>query len=308
MAGTFEITWGPRSARRTTHHLLVSLLLATCLDLAACHYADHESPHDHMSARIENETHAPQFADGEALHPSAPDATSMREVSAARQPIVPVVNTGRFIESPLSDDQIREILAEAEPITPQGTRVWFLRARRNQSYNGMLDYLVTVYFTPNRRSERIRYGACCTIDSTITRYVNSWLRASEKDELVPVIDRNLWTYCQVSSADAPFDESLDIPEGSLLPFTPPDKMTDAELIELVDFVRSGPNLEVPPNVFGGIDKVDGNAPIRLIMKTDEGYEVHTGTLEGPLSGMGQCITCIRTDHGLKLKTLGRWAS
>ncbi|MCB9857587.1 MAG: hypothetical protein H6818_18040 [Phycisphaerales bacterium] len=309
MAGTMRTSRKARSSGQIVNRLKATVLLAPCLTLAACHQVNRTSTQAPEAAAVEHhDTLTPNATSGEPDRQPEHRSATTHTMSEVRRLSIPVVNTGRFVDQPLSDQQIREILAEAESITPKGSRVWFIRAMRNQIHDDKPTIAVTIYFTPDRRTDRIRYGSCFTIDTAWEDTRKALIEATKYDTNKPPIEHRLSTYCQVSTAESPFNGSLDIPKGSLLPFPSQDELTEAELIEIIDFVRAEPSMPEASKTSIPDNKVDSNAPIAFIRKTVEGYDIHMGSLEGPLSGMGQLIQCTKAVDGLKLTALGSWVS
>lgn len=250
----------------------------------------------------------PPEGDDQANVPTQQSLANRSAKTHSEASAIPVVNTGRFVDQPLSDRQIEEILAEAKPLTPDGARVWFIAANRNQTRDNETHLAATIYFTPDRHSKRIRYGSCFAIDTGWEKHREILHQAFNTGAKLKPVKRALSTYCQISFADAPFDGSLNTPEGGLLPFYPPGEVSEAELVELVDFVRSAPRTTTRSDATTWQNRINPLAPIAFIKRTDEGFDIHTGSLEGPMSGMGQLIQCKKTEVGLELVSLGTWVS
>ena len=113
---------------------------------------------------------------------------------------------------------------------------------------------------------------------------------------------------QVSLEDHPFGEDLDTPSGTLLPFPVPEGFTDDEVIEIVDFIRTNPEIVSGPNTIPLVRRFNGSAPIIKIERRDGQIEVTCGVLEGPLSGSGEVIRCIKEDGSYQVVSLGWWVS
>ncbi len=231
-----------------------------------------------------------------------------REMTVVQRPDIPVVIIGRFVDQPLSDQQIRDILDIARPLTPEGSRVWFIGAKVNQPRDDGPSAVVSVYFTPDRQTGRIRHGDYFTIDPAWEQFRAQQFEVISGGRRRSPVRRKLHAYCQVSRTSAPFNDALEIPSGALLPFPAPEDITDAELIDVIDVAFASPAPQKAVDDVWIEDPIDVDAPIAFLRKTDNGYEVRTGTLEGPLSGAGRLIVIEKTNEGLKLKSNGRWVS
>ncbi len=269
---------------------LTSSLLALSSTMAACQAPTSQPTSDDRPAE----------ASRGAGHPSKADARKKRTT--------PVAYTGRFIDEPLTQDQVDEILSKADPLVPVGERIWFILTRRNSESEGKLDYVASVYFTPEQQGKRMRRGNFVSFDSSWERFIGTLTKSLGGNEDSPQPDKRLQSYCQVSLAKQPFGDDLKTPQGTLLPFAQPVGFTDAEIIEVVAFLRTSPGQSQAPNVFLTVSKLDGSAPIISIKKAGDGIEVQTGSVEGFLSGTGTFMRCIRTESGFKVVSLGQWVS
>lgn len=307
MAGHDHNTQNQRQVLRNIRRTATLALL--CLVIAGCHHSDtrlDEAPKSTSRCRgfipvRSNSIQKTAFKRTE----SSPSASRMTEVPTAS---VPVVVIGRFVDRPLSNAQIREILEAAEPKTPAGTRVWFIGVHANQSRGDGRRFSCNVYFTPESQSDRVRHGHGVHVGPRMVFVFDpdtSIPQARHSDQLAA---GDLRPYVQVSKLDAPFEDSLEIPTGTMQPINRPNELTDVDLVEVIDFIRTGPRLPDEPGAMHASSKVASNAPIVEIRKTDNGYEVRTGFQEDRLSGFGTIVECEKTDKGLKLTTLGTWVS
>jgi|GEM_PF-4953151 len=230
------------------------------------------------------------------------------EHGPAADKLPPVVNIGRFVEQPLTDEQIRNILIDVESNSPKGSQVWFIGVQRSYVRNDQSEFSVDVYFTPERQKARIRHGFFVTINTVADKHRRQFQQALNAGSESSVARRHPMPYCQISPVDSQFGESLLVPSGNELPFTTPVDILEADLIELVDFVRSGPATPKMPGQYPETNQVNRDSSIAMISKTDSGFVVYLGTQEGPLSGIGQVLKCSKSKQGLKLDSIGQWVS
>jgi len=127
---------------------------------------------------------------------------------------------------------------------------------------------------------------------------------------------HVYRYWQVSRSDQPFREELTVPDESLLPFAVPEGFTEEEVIEIVDFLRSGPSEEPDgsnasgyPRTLGFPQRLDGAQPIHSIERRDGVIEVRTGVQQDMLAGQGEILRCRKRDDGtFEVLSLGMWIS
>lgn len=212
---------------------------------------------------------------------------------SARIPIV----FGRRIsgDAVLTDEQVREIVTALPERWTEGLARWFIHARAVWKN----DFAATVYFKWDFESPRIRRGTCMPV---VSRAEGS--TAASAQEILKALGATsepgypTARYCQVSPAGAVFAGDDAPPVLANLPFRDPEGFTDAEIVAIVDFVRSKPRIAVadvgegvakPAAVALTIERADSTMPI-LEIKRDGGIiEVKTGSLEGPLSGAGEIL-------------------
>lgn len=229
------------------------------------------------------------------------DSETQRRPSNDTIPIV--YQSERFTPKPLAYQQIDEFLSTASKAMPKGPSVWFILVRSNSKHDGELSYNVIVYFRPDETTARFRKGRYLHLD-------NWWNSLGIKTAPIDWTNR-LKSYFQVSQADRPFGKKLEVPRGSMLPFDSPEGLADEEVIGIVDFVRSNPTYTPPPSKeypdsFRKPIQHDGSAPIVVIKKADDTIEVRTGTVEGPLSGIGHLLRIVRDGADFRIIGTGTW--
>ena len=258
-----------------------------------------------------------------ACGPLRQDGTSDSETQ--RRPIknsVPIVyQSERFTPIPLTPQQIDEFVSIASKAMPTGPSVWFILVRRNSKHDGELSYNVTVYFTPDETTARLRQGRYLHLSNwanKLAKVIEKAFGERSKDPSVaaPKIHETDWTkrlrsYYQVSISNQPFGKELDAPEDSLLPFDVPVGFTGDEVIDIVDFVRSDPLYTPSPSKAHANEIIvpmqfDGSDPIVAIEKEDCIITVRTGTVEGPLSGIGDLLRCVRDGEEFVIIGTGMW--
>ena len=197
----------------------------------------------------------------------------------------------------LTDEQYREIIASARRVAPEGRKIWFVLVRYNSDdgTRNRLVYGANVYFSPDQQSVRLRKGRCAYIDNERT--------VAMREQALAQLGGGTWppvgAYVQVSAAAQPFGDDLGPPELQLAPFAPPEAMSDAELIGVVDCARAA----------YAENHIDSEQPIWRIERDAESFKVNLGWLVGPLFGRGETLTIQKTDGGYKAKECaGLWMS
>ena len=235
---------------------------------------------------------------------------------AAEARRVPVVLHSRFNPTPLTDEQMCEILGEARRLAPRGKDVWFILLKSNGEYEGALRYCVNVYFTPDIATARLRKGRYIglgggfeEIREIIQKLFDAEDQAARQGDSHTTKERQfvrLHEYYQVSLCDEPFGDDLGAPSGTLLPFAAPEGVSDVEVVEVVDFARTNPAVQPRPNTFPVPSRFNGSAPVIGIERKDGMIEILCGVSEGMLSGMGELMQCKKEDGTLKVVALGQW--
>ena len=109
-----------------------------------------------------------------------------------------------------------------------------------------------------------------------------------------------FSYAQVSDANRPFEKRLAPPHDfTLLPFRMSNQGCEEELVELVDFIRSAP--DVPVARFSSLSgnrvvyrPLDTSLPMYSIRSSKSQIDVIMGMIEAGLSGATRTYTCERT--------------
>ena len=229
---------------------------------------------------------------------------------------VPIVAGGRFAHPAPTQEQLEELLRWVLPRAGKNRDVWFIYARANWKSETGRELNATVYFTPKRESARLRKGVSRHVGLSIARILEleALIAALERLETQPqpVEASQLPEYWQVSLKDHPFAETLEVPDGTLLPFPKPEGLSEQEVIEIVDFIRTNPRqLQQASHRSFSVSQrgFDGARPILSINKSDGVIEVRSGTSEGILSGSGQVIRLMRTgDDTFDVLAIGKWVS
>lgn len=238
----------------------------------------------------------------------APDQVVIMQQDEDAKRKLPVTSSGRFVRQPLTQTQIDEIRSSAEPLAPAGEEAWFILVRRNQLRGEKLQYAITVYYTPEEQTERIRRGHRTSFDPQVQKFIDVMTKSLGGTASSQPRAKRLSPYCQVSLADQPFGEDLKTPSGTLLPFPAPTGFTDDEIIAIVDFIRTSPARASAPSMRLSLSKFDGTAPIISIGRNQDYIEVKTGVLEGPLCGIGTFVRFIKTEDGFEVVAVGQWVS
>lgn len=214
-----------------------------------------------------------------------------------------IVYNNRLDPEPISQDQLKSLstlVCETKP-----NHVWFVRVL----YNRKDTLRASIYFLPENSSGRIKKGKLTYYDSQYYTFPEDYITKkyiNYNHDLKP----EYYDYVQVlPELHSPVPGEIPY-IAYMLPFSVSNNLTDLEIIEIVDFIRTGPILkkedEGSINAYG--EKPDPNIPIMSIKKVDGNIEVRMGTLEGPLSGSGQFLTIKKTDDEYELISIGMWVS
>ncbi|MCH8807170.1 MAG: hypothetical protein IH986_13935 [Planctomycetes bacterium] len=217
---------------------------------------------------------------------------------------MPIVRGLRFDHPPPTQEQVEELLRLVLAEAGMNRDVWFIHARANWKFEEGRKLSAAVYFTPERESARLRKGVFASLDQANLRFFAiKAIRERLGLEPQPIKSPPLREYWQVSLKDHPFAETFEVPDGTLLQFPNPEGFSELEVIKIVDFVRTNPKQPQTDPSF------DGARPIFSIKKRDGVIEVHTGTMEGSLSGGGQLIWLMPTgDDTFDVLATGFWVS
>ncbi len=235
---------------------------------------------------------------------------------------IPIVYARYKDPKPLSPLEVGYLLSQARAAQPAGRSIWFVLVLWHQDD----DYMAEVYFSPDEQTPRLRKG----------RYLYLWDPAQRKthEDLGTTLDAGKSQktryrhYLQVSAACEPFTTSLTAPAIPLLPFDKPDGIiSDADVVAVVDLVRSGPHpapvkREDGHTIFRAA--FDPKLPIHRIARGPDAPYMHlpdaetdgkdlvivqTGWQVNMIAGYGQILYCKRTGHGFELLDhIGEWVS
>ena len=170
-----------------------------------------------------------------------PEAEKVVEVKGVIDESRVVYHT-RFAPNELGGEELAELGDFVERMDLTAEDVWFVRVL----WNGKDILTVDIYFWPESASGRIRRGKWVRYNSSswLSRKEFKGIRGMPEFELPPV---DLDEYVQVSLKDAPFGDEIEIPwEAKMVPFRAPEGFSEEEIVEIVDFVRSGPTLKTEP--------------------------------------------------------------
>ena len=134
-----------------------------------------------------------------------------------------------------------DVHRRAFALEPPDAEVWFVAV----VYVDRFCFHADVYFKPDESSPRLRKG----------RYAG--LQSQRNDPPRELRDRDVFTYAQVSPADEPFGDTLDVPQMAYIPFHWPrlrewelqkrsrregeerTPMSGEEVVRLIDAARAG---------------------------------------------------------------------
>ncbi len=251
-----------------------------------------------------------------AMRPDGPVAVT---TAPASRPVVvptdvPIVYGPRYDGLsggvPLSDQQIKTLLDRASECCPQGQRIWFIYALANWDMGDRREASVEIFFTPESQTARLRKGRFMRTVDRLPGLVAARLREFWPSATAPAEPEPLPEYWQVSRADHPFTGEPGVPRGSLIPFPRPEGFTEEEVIEIVDFVRTGPHdPDDSPTGWSSPQRLDTALPIYRIRRDGDDVEVWTGALEDMLAGAGEILRCRKKeDGGFEVISISMWVS
>ncbi|MFC1782977.1 hypothetical protein ACFL02_05265 [Planctomycetota bacterium] len=228
---------------------------------------------------------------------------------------IPIVYVPYLSPLPLAEEQMREILENTRQVKPK-KQIWFILVLEHYLYEGKHNYGVTVYFVPDQQTPRIRQGLCMNTgksnlftEEERAELLELWEEVQKilgKDPNAINPKEKLHPYIQISDSKHHFCDDLQPPPIRLLPFDVPEGFSLEEIIEIVDFTRSGPRLAVTqkPNSYRLIQQLDSSLPIhRIEWLTEDSLfyndvkdkkdliRVWTGFQVAPLAGRGQYFNC-----------------
>lgn len=162
---------------------------------------------------------------------------------------------------------------------------------------------VKAYLLPQTRTPRLRKGQVLFFFQRLLpdhRPPYAWYRHGEP--------RN---WALVSRPETPFDDGFRVPSGLERPFLA-DRSISAELVELVDFIRTSPRRPSEPirsrdEITGerGHPAVDGTCPILSISGLDDGSYVVTTARR---RGAGQEVTIRLKKAEFEIVSVAEWAN
>jgi hypothetical protein len=206
----------------------------------------------------------------------------------------------RLEPNALTEKQLKDLGEYISKKTTPSQELWFIHVRYNQE-----DYLTaTIYLKPQYTEGRIRKGQYFGYDSKFSKYKLTELAKKQMNYM----EMELPEYMQVCFKDIPFGADLEIPpQNSLFPFNVPDGFSDEEIVEVIDFIRSGPSIK-SKRTDSYYPETPSNSPIVSIEREGELIGVNTGSQEGPVSGGGVGMTIKKTESGYELISIGMWWS
>lgn len=217
----------------------------------------------------------------------------------------PVVYCVYFSPEKLDDADRQRVLEHAERVKPADNDIWYLYVR----YHRHGDYTVDAYYRPTAQAGNVHRGQYVRVDDRMTddqrRRMLRQLRQDPDD----------WPYRHdyVYVSEHADDVVPDIPAPNMLPFAPPEGLSDAELESLVSAARNavieGAKAEAsrtdPAFPFVGMD---ASMPICRIELQADTASVSFGWQVGLLNGHGIVLEMKRTTDGWKVTSTGMWVS
>jgi hypothetical protein len=242
----------------------------------------------------------PQDGNAKPVNESDIGNVLTKEINTEERQINPsqVIHHTRFKTEPLTNQQFAMLSRSIKNVRLDNKDVWFVRVL----YNSRRHLTAKIYFMPDFASNRLRKG----------KYIYYRLAdlALEDLKIGDLKPSEYLEYIQVSLKEEPFTAQVEIPpQNSMLPFSVSESFTDQEVVEIVDFIRSGPKmLSAKPNVTYLPVNVKRNLPIMTIIREGEVIKVRTGTQEHGIAGMGQVLEIRKTDQVYELTEISEWLS
>lgn len=215
---------------------------------------------------------------------------------ASAGPRIAVVSRGRPASSALAPHELEELLARARALQPEGRAPWLIELDIIRIPAAQRDYRAIVYFAPEAAEGRFRRGKTAQLWSPGLEAQIALARQRLADEAPEPNDKPqqlFQTWCQVAPPDRPFAAEVDLLNPSLLPFVLPRGLTPQEIIEVVDFARTGPSTLADPSKEPWANLTfDGREAILDIRRDEKGvYEVRTTRPVKAGGAAGQILRC-----------------
>ena len=210
--------------------------------------------------------------------------------------------SGPYLIGDRAGDLTPQDLADIDALmAPHGT-MWLLDVQQNWFLEGP-NLQARAYLTPDTNSSRLRRGRFFWTDQEAT---------SNSMGYEWRVTRGPFSWAQVARPNSEFAVTLGRPHVLDRPFQVDGHVSDADLIDLVDFIRGNPSM--PDRSTDETDgswsfrfgsSVDGKNAITLIeAKADCFLKVTTERRRGA----GQVIEVSRTDDGWQVVSVAEWVA
>lgn len=199
----------------------------------------------------------------------------------------PIAYTTYGDPQPLSDSQLREIKSVVAEAGQKFGKVWFLLVESN--HRGL--YSVGVYFQAPSTAGRIRRGRMIQ--------VNNEIPIDQRREVVERLGGKwpvVWEYVQVIAGGNAGNSSKP-PKEIDLPFFPPKRFTEVQILKMVDVARAA-------NAQGE----SATMPVRRIEILRGEIGVYFGWQVGPLNGRGTFVNLKQDGDRFDVTETGTWVS
>ncbi|MHC5037490.1 MAG: hypothetical protein ACYTHM_09270 [Planctomycetota bacterium] len=178
---------------------------------------------------------------------------------------------------PLPYESVERLKARVSAVLDPLPVLWFAEVRKG---------VLTIYGEPDRSAGRLRSG----------RAVRYGIGTKEK----AVVSRTFHVL-KKNAVGVP-----RIPMGMELPFACVGEIPDAELVAIVDSLRTGPGKTFGEGKDAVKVTVDTSQPLLAVEKKEDRVVVKTGVEYSPKLGAGQVLTLRKTDAGYVLADLRWW--
>jgi len=226
------------------------------------------------------------------------------------------------MKSKLTKKQLSKLSQYINTLDQIKSEVWFVRVISHKD-----DFVnADIYFLPYIQHERIwkgnwisyisMHGKEHLLDNLIEPENEKYLL--EYCYVLLPCKKYLLEYCQLLLPYKLFLSSTVPTQDIRMPFRAPEGFSDKEIIEIIDFIHSKPEIVSVSKANNSnqdstetdffLYEIDLDLPIRSISRKGNIIEVETGTMYGVLAGSGEILTIRKTEDGYELLSVGMWLS
>lgn len=220
----------------------------------------------------------------------------------------------------LTEEQIQEVSRQAREACPPKQHVWFIWIRANSTFNGKRNVIGTAYFAPTKQEREIWKGQSVFVgNNTIAESIHEQMRKQlekngPRDVKLPRWTPPLSNYWFVAPREANWNmNELPIPNSADFPFAPPQGVSEAQTVQLINYVRDNATSIVSNASFGTELMLRGPGgprdrlgPVYEIQTNGDAVEIRTGCLISSFGGCGIIIRLKKTEKSFEIVGVDQW--